>query len=97
MQKRRINPVAFIMVLLFTALTIALAAVAAQHIGHKCDTSFECHICKLLEQRELFSLATLFTAIHLIVYFNNCLNASDGACFSLPFSSLVRLHVQMND
>lgn len=97
MQKRRRNTVAFILLLLFLTLTIALTVVAAQHIGHKCDTSFECHICRLLEQRELFSLATLLTAIHLIAYFDNCINASDGPCFSLPFSSLVRLHVQMND
>lgn len=97
MQKKRINTAAFILLLLFTVLTIALAVVAAQYIGHKCDTSFECHICKLLEQRELFSLAMLLISIQLIVYFDNCLNASDGACFSLPFSSLVSLHVQMND
>lgn len=97
MQKRRINTAAFILLILFTALTLALAVVAAQHIGHKCDAAFGCHICRLLEQRGVFSLATLLASVQFTIFFARSLNASDSACFLISFSSLVRLHVQMND
>ena len=97
MRKTRFRTAVFLVLLLFTTLTIAIAVVTAQHIGHKCDSSFECHICRLLAQRELFALAVLLAALRLTFCFEKCLYASGGVCISLHFSSLVRLHVQMND
>ena len=97
MRKRRFKTAVLLVLLLFTTLTIAVAVVTAQRIGHKCDASFECHICRLLEQRELFALAVLLAALRLVFCFEKCLYASDGVCIPLHFTSLVRLHVQMND